>query len=100
MAGKLGAKIYRSKDWQIIRREIFKRDSWRCVSCGRAGRLECDHIQEITKAKDWFDEKNLQSLCRSCHIAKSRKERKMRNAKTDKRKQFQELLEGMLHAQI
>ena len=100
MAGLLGAKIYRSKDWQIIRREIFKRDGWRCVSCGKAGRLECDHIREITKAKDWFDSDNLQSLCRSCHIAKSRKERKMRNAKTDKRKQFQTLLEGMLHAEI
>ena len=92
MAGKLGAKIYRSREWKIIRRQIFERDDWRCVECGKIGRLECDHIREITKAKDWFDENNLQTLCRSCHIVKSRSERKIREAKTEKRRKFFEMI--------
>ena len=30
--------------WQATRRAVFERDGWRCVQCGRAGRLEADHI--------------------------------------------------------
>lgn len=36
--------------------------------CGRAGRLECDHIQPVAKGGDPFDMGNLRTLCRSCHI--------------------------------
>ena len=63
----------RPSRWTAVRYAIFERDGWRCVRCGRAGRLECDHID-----RDWhgdpYDPTNLQTLCRTCHIEKTRQE--------------------------
>ena len=41
--------------------------------CGRAGRLECDHIEPMQRepGQDPYDPKGLQTLCRACHIAKT-----------------------------
>ena len=41
--------------------------------CGRAGRLECDHIIPLERepGQDPYDPHGLQALCRSCHIAKT-----------------------------
>ena len=62
--------------WERLRLEILARDGYRCRSCGRAGRLEVDHITPISKGGDPWDPGNLQVLCRSpCHMAKSRAER-------------------------
>ena len=59
-----------ARRWAAVRRVVFERDGWRCVMCGRAGRLECDHVD-----RDWrgdpYDPTNLQTLCRTCHIAKT-----------------------------
>ena len=59
--------------WAATRKAVFDRDGWRCRSCGAAGRLECDHVD-----RDWrgdpYDSTNLQSLCRSCHVAKTASE--------------------------
>ena len=33
--------------WAAVRRFVLERDGWRCVHCGRAGRLECDHITPL-----------------------------------------------------
>ena len=62
--------------WSIIRRAVFERDGWRCVSCGRAGRLECDHIVPMQRepGQDPYDMNGLQSLCRACHVEKTRRE--------------------------
>ena len=30
--------------WGVVRRFILKRDGYRCRACGKAGRLEVDHI--------------------------------------------------------
>ena len=60
-----------SKRWQWTRLQVFARDGWRCVRCGRAGRLECDHVVPLRKGGDPFDPANLQTLCRGCHIDKS-----------------------------
>ena len=62
------------KRWARVRRLVFDRDGWRCRSCGRAGRLECDHIQPLEDGGAEFDPANLQSLCRRCHIAKTTRE--------------------------
>ena len=61
-----------AKRWALLRLRIFARDGWRCRKCGRAGRLECDHVLPLHKGGAPYDPANLQSLCRGCHIEKSR----------------------------
>ena len=62
--------------WSAARRTVFERDGWRCVECGKAGRLEVDHITPLQRepSQDPFDPHGLQSLCRSCHVEKTRRE--------------------------
>lgn len=60
--------------WARIRCQVLDRDGWRCRACGRAGRLECDHVRPLERGGDPYDITNLQTLCRSCHIAKTRRE--------------------------
>ena len=62
--------------WARVRREVFQRDGWRCVMCGRAGRLECDHVTPLQRepGQDPLDPNGLQTLCRRCHIEKTRVE--------------------------
>ena len=60
--------------WRRTHRQIFERHGYRCRSCGRAGRLECDHVIPLEAGGDPYDLSNLQALCRGCHIAKTRRE--------------------------
>lgn len=55
---------------------MLDRDEWRCRACGRPGRLEVDHIQPLDRnpEQDAFDPGGLQTLCRGCHIEKTRRE--------------------------
>ena len=59
--------------WQAVRRAVFERDGWRCVRCGRAGRLECDHVVplEWDPGQDPCAVDGCQTLCRPCHVAKT-----------------------------
>ena len=59
--------------WSAVRRHVLQRDGWRCRSCGRAGRFEADHITPLERdpGQDPYDPSGLQTLCRSCHIAKT-----------------------------
>ena len=65
-----------ARRWGIVRRTVFERDGYRCVECGRAGRLECDHVAPLQRepSQDPFNSHGLQTLCRSCHIKKTRRE--------------------------
>ena len=63
-----------SKRWLAVRRAVFERDGYRCRSCGKAGRLECDHIKPLHLGGDVWALSNLQTLCRSCHIFKTKHE--------------------------
>ena len=63
--------------WDKIRPSILQRDLFLCQACKRQGRLtpakDVDHI--TPKAQGGIDDPdNLQSLCRSCHIKKTREE--------------------------
>ena len=50
-------------------------DGWRCCECGRAGRLEVDHIQPLHRGGAPYALENLQALCAfPCHGAKTRRE--------------------------
>ena len=65
-----------ARRWAAVRRYVFERDGWRCVECGRAGRLECDHVTPLERepGQDPYDPNGLQSLCRACHIEKTRRQ--------------------------
>lgn len=60
--------------WAAVRQKVFDRDGWRCVKCGRPGRLECDHVRPLHQGGDPWDMANLQALCGGCHREKSRGE--------------------------
>ena len=61
----LAAKV---PNWDSIRLVTLNRDGWRCVDCGRAGRLEVHHIQGL-KDGGSNEQENLKSLCIDCHKA-------------------------------
>ena len=65
-----------TRRWAAVRRAVFERDGWRCVECGKAGRPECDHISPMQRepGQDPWDLNGLQTLCRGCHIDKTRRE--------------------------
>lgn len=68
-----GSAIYRSPRWKSVRFLAKRRDGWKCVGCGAAGRLEVDHVKPVrTHPELAFDLGNLQSLCVSCHSRKTR----------------------------
>jgi 5-methylcytosine-specific restriction endonuclease McrA len=50
----------------------------RCADCRRSGRLNeatvVDHIIERSKGGDDYAQENLQSLCKPCHDAKTRRQ--------------------------
>ena len=62
--------------WEAVRKAVFERDGWRCVMCGAAGRLECDHVTSLERepGQNPYDPNRLQSICRSCHVAKTARE--------------------------
>ena len=62
-----------ARRWAAVRRAVFERDGWRCVECGRAGRLECDHVAPLQRepGQDPYDPNGLQTVCRACHLAKT-----------------------------
>lgn len=70
------ASLVITRRWQHVRRAVFTRDQYRCVSCGLPGKLECDHISPLQRdpGQDPYDINGLQTLCRACHIEKTRRE--------------------------
>ena len=66
-------KLYKTRRWKLLRLRVFERDGWRCVKCGKAGRLECDHIRPLAESGDPWDMSNLRTLCRGCHIDRGRR---------------------------
>jgi 5-methylcytosine-specific restriction protein A len=63
--------------WQKRRKAVLRRDNGLCVECYKRDTLtiatDVDHI--VRKADGGTDDMdNLQSLCRRCHIAKTRLE--------------------------
>ena len=68
--------LFKTRRWLAVRRAVFERDGWRCVACGRPGALECDHVTPLQRepGQDPWDWNGLQTLCRGCHIKKTRRE--------------------------
>ena len=62
-----------TRRWARTRRQALRRDDYRCRSCGRAGRLEADHVVPLAvdPDQDAYDIDGCQTLCRGCHIEKT-----------------------------
>ena len=64
-----------ARRWAAVRREVLDRDGWRCRTCGGYGN-EVDHIESLQSnpEQDPYDPAGLQTLCRTHHIEKTRRE--------------------------
>lgn len=73
--------FYHTKEWRVVRQIVLSRDSYLCVMCKAQIANEVDHINpRCTTSKDeWLNPNNLQSLCKKCHSAKTKKEMKFYN---------------------
>ena len=68
-------RLLNQRRWRQVRRVVLERDNWRCqCGCGRAGRMEVDHIVPLEQGGAEYDLDNLQILTRSCHIEKTARE--------------------------
>ena len=79
--------------WARVRLAVLKGANWRCTRCGRYGN-EVDHIVPLHRGGDPWALDNLQVLCRSCHIQKTRREnrRELTPAEAAWRKMVDDLL--------
>ena len=66
--------VYVSKRWRRLRRSVLASSRRRCAICGRAGRLEVDHLIPMFDGGETWAIANLQALCRGCHFAKTARE--------------------------
>ena len=87
-----------ARRWAATRRQVFDRDEFRCVQCGKAGRLECDHITPLDKepGQDPYAVAGCQTLCRSCHVAKTAAENK--RPMTPEEAEWQRFISELLEA--
>ena len=68
-----GSKRHRALSnarWEATRRQVFKRDGYRCTLCGLAGRLHAHHVRplHLHPEQDPYDPAGSVTYCRSCHI--------------------------------
>lgn len=68
---------YRDPNYHRERQAVLKRAGGRCEACGRAGRLEVDHLIPLSTARDLEEvralnrRQNLRALCVACHRMKT-----------------------------
>ena len=55
--------------WALTRFIAFERDNFRCVKCGKAGKLEGHHKVGLSEAPlAAYDPANVETLCKNCHL--------------------------------
>ena len=95
--GALRSSFTRSRArGNTIKRNRISRGLYKCEKCGHEGKVkefQVDHIDPVMKCDDWnniverfWDEENLQLLCKPCHKVKTKEDRaQMREKKNGKR---------------
>jgi 5-methylcytosine-specific restriction protein A len=78
-AGQTWRRWYSLARWRTLRLAIFQRDGYTCKDCGRlegnTALLVCDHVKAHRGSVALFwDEANLQTLCKACHDAAKQRE--------------------------
>ena len=69
------------RKWRPVRLEVLNRANWTCA-CGSYSN-EVDHRTPVHLGGDPYQRANLQALCRSCHIAKTRTENENERGRVD-----------------
>jgi 5-methylcytosine-specific restriction endonuclease McrA len=72
-------KLYRTKAWEQLRREVMVRDAMACQLCGALvigkGNAHVDHIEPAkSEAEVLCDVSNLRLLCATCHSKRTAQE--------------------------
>ena len=72
MAREFSKSFYNSKEWELTRNYILRRDKYLCTKCGKPAE-EVHHIihltpQNIGDVNITMNPKNLTSLCKACHF--------------------------------
>lgn len=62
---------------------MLDKANWRCRKCGKAGRMELDHVQPVAHGGKWWSESNLQIICRECHFLKTGAENRLNSAERE-----------------
>lgn len=61
-------KMLNDVRWSQRRREIMRRDGFRCRRCGAKGRLNVHHRHYVYGRQPWqYPDSNLVTLCERCH---------------------------------
>ena len=66
--GKTGRIRLSEEEYEKLRREVLKRDRWKCQMCGSSKDLHVHHI-DLRSRMGSDSESNLISLCADCHRA-------------------------------
>ena len=61
------ALYLKSPEWNILRREVIKRDKYRCVDCGSMGKLQAHHLHYDGVETMTFTADQCVSVCHDCH---------------------------------
>ena len=68
----------RNNSWFFIRKDVLRRDRYTCSICDgrfRKSMLDVDHIIPVQMGGQLFDKRNLRTLCKMCHKAKTKLDR-------------------------
>lgn len=69
--------LYQTKEWKNLREQKLNLNPF-CEKCNATANLHIDHIWEHQNNKDLFFEiNNLMTLCRTCHFAKTMKDKEL-----------------------
>jgi 5-methylcytosine-specific restriction endonuclease McrA len=75
------ARGYCDKAHKRWRQAVLVRDAWQCLGCGVVAQsAHADHIVPVSEGGARYDVANGQTLCRSCHGRKTRREQALRRA--------------------
>ena len=58
--------------YEQLRRQVLRRDGWKCQSCGTVSNLEVHH-KEFRSQSGEDTEQNLIALCTACHAQTHRR---------------------------
>lgn len=65
----------RNNSWYWVRKDVLRRDKFKCSICNKRFRkreLDVDHIIPVRLGINPYDKNNLRTLCKECHIAKTK----------------------------